>query len=154
MEKQNKIKNTRLFVRPIEPIWGLSGSPDSLRPKILFFSGVIHRIPKGALRDSSLNSLWPPIIQGEHDSGAQNTATNLIVFCDFLVFQCICWVLYSLKWSKIANLGLRMDCHIFLDIYGTIKFRPNIDPQTPYLLQKYFQKYKNAWKHFSKILFV
>ena len=36
--------------------------------------------------------------------------------------------------SKMANLGLRVDCNILLDIFGTFKNQPNMDPRTSYLL--------------------
>ena len=42
----------------------------------------------------------------------------------------------------------------FLEHFWNFKNQPNIDPQAPYLLQKYFNEYRKKWKPFINMLFV
>ena len=39
-------------------------------------------------------------------------------------------------------------------MFGTSKNRPNLDPRTPYLLQKYLEKYKKIPNYFSIMYFI
>ena len=62
----------------------------------------------------------------------------------FLVSSCILMgflgVLIIPKWLIVDS---QTDCNTFWKIFGT----SNMDPRTPYLLQKYFNEYKKIWKY-------
>ena len=87
--------------------------------------------------------------------GAQNTANKLDGLLDVLGFPMYLLGGGLFNYSKMHNLGFRMNCNTFWIIFGTSKNRPNMDHWTPYLLQRYIETYKQLCKHFiNNIMFV
>ena len=52
--------------------------------------------------------------------------------------------------SKMANFDFRTYCNTFWIIFGTPKNRQNMDPRTPYVLQKCLKTYKKLMEAFSE----
>ena len=59
----------------------------------------------------------------------------------------------ALNYSKIANLGFRMDCNILLDIFGTSKISTKSGPLDPLFITEYVTEYKQIQHYFEYIMF-
>ena len=73
--------------------------------------------------------------------------SNCMCVFDFLVFLSKFFMV--LNYSKMANLGFWTYSNTFWNMFGTSICLPNLDLHTPYLLQKYFKRYKTNYRNLS-----
>ena len=126
------------FWEPGEPIGNLSGEP---------FQGGWQTDIFGGDRPGP----GQPLIQGARFSTEK--IRRLLLFC--IVFNGLLMVLIVFNYSKIANLGFRMDCNTFWDISGTSKILTTSGPVDPLFISKILLKIQeNVRRSSTHVIFI